>query len=201
LCKRSLILHQGHIILDADTDTAVERYQAGACLPALSAGSFEHITYGDGCERKGTGKGRFLSARLISHRPDGLTSSCMYPSADLALEILVGCETSFVGANVAMIIYDRHGYRVIDANTALKGRFLTLEPNETATVHFRLRDVLLRPGDYTIGLWLGRGGIEEIDSIEAALAFTVETQPTCSRHTELFPGVYQCRFTVATDRA
>jgi hypothetical protein len=57
-----------------------------------------------------------------------------------------------------------------------------------------MKDVLLKPGIYFIMLWMGRGALEQIDYIEDAGAWDMHEPPT-AKHTETFPGVYQCRFT------
>jgi hypothetical protein len=107
--------------------------------------------------------------------------------------------TDIFEANVAVIIYDSNGYRLIDVNTALDGTFLSMKSDEEITVRFRLNELLLRPGTYYIGLWIGRGGIEEIDSVEYARRLDVLPDLESSRHTETFPGVYLCKFTTAVE--
>lgn len=47
------------------------------------------------------------------------------------------------GANVALIIYDQTGFRIIDTNTAQKGRLLRMESGGKVEVSFLLCDVLL----------------------------------------------------------
>ena len=100
-----------------------------------------------------------------------------------------------MGAYDAVVVFDANGYRVIDVNTALHDDFVSLTEGEHATVHFRLHDVLLKPGAYYIWVWLGRGVVEEIDSVDEAGGFHVHEDPSSLRHTQSFPGVYQCRFT------
>ena len=42
--------------------------------------------------------------------------------------------TGFTDANVALVIYDLIGYRLVDVNTALQGRLLSLEPGQKAKI-------------------------------------------------------------------
>ena len=77
--------------------------------------------------------------------------------------------------------------RLLDVNTAIKGAFLSLQRGEQACVNFRLHDLLLKPGTILLGLWLGRGGIEEIDSVQQAASFSVEAPPVSLKHSETFP--------------
>ena len=60
---------------------------------------------------------------------------------------------------------------------------------------FCLKDVLLKPGRYRVNLSLGRSRVENIDYVEFAGGFDFFEPPSPSNHTEVFPGVYQCRFT------
>ncbi|MCK7479369.1 MAG: Wzt carbohydrate-binding domain-containing protein [Candidatus Moduliflexus flocculans] len=113
---------------------------------------------------------------------------------DIEIETAVTAYEKIVEANVAIIIYDISGYQVIDVNTALNDTFMSLVPHQKACVRFVLKKVLLRPGTYLIGLWLGRPNVEDIDGITYARSFTIEMDPREIKHHQVFPGVYQCEF-------
>ncbi len=85
-------------------------------------------------------------------------------------------------------------YRIIDTNTAQKNDFLSLDPGQTAQAKFLLREVLLRPGRYFVGLWLGRDTLEVIDDIDHATTVDFLESEETSRHSRIFPGTYLCRF-------
>jgi len=87
-----------------------------------------------------------------------------------------------------------NGFRVIDTNTAQKGEFVSLRAGQKARAHFLLRDVLLKPGKYFIGLWLGRHNMETIDHVEHAVTVDIVEGEETSRHVVIFPGTYLCRF-------
>jgi Wzt C-terminal domain len=133
-----------------------------------------------------------LDIRAVDGQGSVLPSAV--PGCDLLIHTEVRCVVNFANANVAVTVFDNSGYRVVDINTALRGDSLTLKSGERASVTFHVQDVLLKPGMYYVALWLGRGGIESIDHIESAAVWDVQEDST-SRHTEVFPGVYQCRFT------
>ena len=69
-----------------------------------------------------------------------------------------------------------------------------MQPGQEATIRFRLKEVLLKPGSYYVGLWIGRGGVEEIDSVDYARRMDVIADVESVRHTEVFPGAYLCKF-------
>ncbi len=148
-----------------------------------------------GLPRQGTGKAKFVSVDLGFYDSLGRPTEVMYGEGDLGIDLKVMAERAIDESNAAVIIYDNSGTRLIDVNTAIKGEFVTLESGGSTSVRFMLRNVLLRPGKYMIGLWLGRGGVETTDDVECVATFDVQPPPT-GRHTEVFPGPYQCRFDV-----
>jgi hypothetical protein len=62
-----------------------------------------------------------------------------------------------------------------------------------------MREALLKPGTYTLGLWVGSQA-ETIDHIEPATSFTVLTYSEGQRH-EHYPGPYIPSFSVRLDDA
>jgi hypothetical protein len=149
--------------------------------------------------RTGTGKGQFVSLEVAPLDADGAEAEGAVTGCDLVLRTLVECREDFADANVAVEIWDTNGTRVIDANLGMKGESLSLRRGQSARVEFRLRDVLLRPGEYSVTLWLGRGGIENMDHAEAVRRFSVAEDLRTTKHTENFPGIYRCRFEHSLD--
>jgi lipopolysaccharide transport system ATP-binding protein len=187
LCSRCVILDRGGVEFDGPTDKATARYYA----ESLSMRSGSDLS---DRAREGTGKARFTSIAIEPLSPTGEALEAVYSGCDLRVTLEIGCRERVADANVALIIYDQTGFRVIDTNTAQKGRFLRMEARDTAEVSFLLRDVLLKPGQYFIGLWLGRHWIESVDHLEHALAFNVLETKNNSEHPITYPGVYLCRF-------
>ena len=108
----------------------------------------------------------------------------------------INAYENIADANVAIIIYDASGYRLIDANTALQNQYISLLAGEEATIRIQLNEILLKPGQYMVGLWIGRSNIEDIDGIQYANSFTVDINPENIQHSQIFPGPYQCKFSV-----
>ncbi|MFI5096537.1 MAG: ABC transporter ATP-binding protein [Candidatus Acidiferrales bacterium] len=187
LCSRCIILDKGAVEFNGPTEEATPRYYAES-LNIISGSDLSARP------RKGTGKARFTSIVVQPLDPAGRPLEAAYPGCDLSLEVELHCESYFGPANVAIIFYDSSGYRVIDTNTAQKGEFVSLQAGQTARASFLLHEVLLRPGRYLIGLWLGRAGMETIDDIEHATAVDFIEGDETSRHPETFPGMYLCRF-------
>jgi hypothetical protein len=69
-----------------------------------------------------------------------------------------------------------------------------MQPGDEATVSFTLDDLRLKPGPYLVGLWMGRGNVEDIDGIVYAATLEVEPDPQQLQHSEQFPAPYLCAF-------
>jgi lipopolysaccharide transport system ATP-binding protein len=187
LCSRCIILDHGTIGFDGGTAEATARYYA------------ESLEIVDGADlscrpRKGNGKARFTSISVKPFNSNGHPLHVAYPGCDLNITVELKCDSDFSPANLAIILYDSTGYRVIDTNTAQKGEFVSLQAGQSARAEFVLREVLLRPGKYLVGLWLGRPYTETIDDVEFAASLDFVESAETSRHSEIFPGTYLCRF-------
>ena len=113
---------------------------------------------------------------------------------DLAFEVIVKAYDKFSSGNVGLTIYDDIGNRIIDPNLVVKGDVLNLEKDQSATIHFLLKNVLLKPDCYTVGLWLGIANQEDIDGVRYATSFRMEARREDVLYTQPFPGVYSCEF-------
>lgn len=189
LCTRAVLLRGGTVALHGETSRVVDAYQSERLT---TRGERQNVAE---MPRIGTGKGRFISLEMHATDASGRRLPMAVPGCDLHIETRVLAMTDFSDANVAIIVFDAGGYRVVDINTALGGEFLSLTRNQVGTVTFHATDVLLKPGVYYVGLWLGRGLIEALDYVEGAGSLDVREDAAATRHTQVFPGVYQCRFT------
>ena len=187
LCSRCLILRDGTIEFDGGTTEATAQYYAESLQIAERSDLSSH-------RRDGNGKARFTSIFIQALDPTGRPLDVACVGCNLLVTLQLTCYADFPAANLAIIFYDSSGYRIIDANTAQKGEFVSLQAGQVASARFLLREVLLRPGKYLVGLWLGRAHMETIDHVEDATSLDFVEQAESSRHTETFPGTYLCRF-------
>jgi len=188
LCSRALLLDAGRLMMDSDPIPVAARYQA--TLTAAPAATTDL----SGAEHFGSGKARFVSLRFVPERRDGTTREMMCPGSRLRVATRIVCSAPVDSANVGITIYDASGYRLVDANTAMQGRFVSMNPGDEAHVEFALDDLRLKPGTYLVGLWMGRGHVEDIDGILYAATLEVEPDPQQLQHSEQFPGSYLCAF-------
>jgi lipopolysaccharide transport system ATP-binding protein len=187
LCSRCIILDHGYVEFEGVTGEATARYYTESSK--LSDGSDLSK-----CSRQGSGKARFTAIDIQPLSPSGERIEHAYPGCSLSLDITLECHARFSECNLAVIFYDSSGYRIIDTNTAQKNEFVTLNGGQIARANFVLREVLLRPGKYFVGLWLGRDYVEVIDHVEHAVTIDVVESEETKLHSVIFPGTYLCRF-------
>ena len=189
LCNRCILVDKGAIVRDGDATEVTAFYQSSFYTLA------ENTTDLSDVERYGTGRARFTSIKVTPLGPDHSYRPYLVTGDDLKIELDIAAFADIRGANVAVIIYDSKGFRLIDANTALQNNSLNLDQGHTACVEFQLQNLLLKPGNYLIGLWIGQSAFsEDIDGITYVTSFAVEADLESVEHSIVFPGIYQCRF-------
>ena len=188
LSTRVVMLQDGRITFDGPPAEASARYYAESIGPSQSDCSLAERP------REGNGKARFTSLSIQPLTFAGEPIKVCIPGCDLRIEFEIECHCQIAESNAAVIIYDQNGSRVIDTNTAQKGSHVRMEPGQKAKVSFLLRDLLLKPGQYSIALWLGWQAMGIIDHVEHAATLNIMEGEESRQHTIVFPGVYLCRF-------
>jgi len=188
-CDRCLLLDNGRLVRDGAAIEVTEFYQES--LTAKSNKSPDVLA----AEKNKTNKAYFTSIKVTPLGDDGEPTPVLRVGKDVEIEATILAKARVTENSVAAVIWDANGYRLIDVNLALKEDFLSLDKGEEAVVRFTLRNVLLRPGDYRISLWMGRRAIEDTDMIPDAAIFSVEVDPRKTKHFQIFDGPYQCEFT------
>ncbi len=187
LSTRVVMMKDGGIVFNGPTSEATTRYYSESLEVAEGGASLLDRV------REGNGKARFSAVSIQALGPSGRVDVA-YPGCDLEVEFEIECRAEITGANAAMIFYDMNGYRVIDTNTAQKGEFVSMAAGQRARARFLLHDVLLKPGKYFVGLFLGRDMMEVIDHLEHAITLDIAEGEETSQHVRIFPGLYLCRF-------
>lgn len=188
LSSRVVMMQDGGIIFDGPTQEATAKYYAESLEVAESGASLLEMP------REGNGKARFSSLLIQPLSPGGEVLEVAAPGCDLKIEAEVQCRSDIADCLLAVVFYDTNGVRVMDTNTAQKGSFVSLSAGQRARARFLLHDVLLRPGKYFVGLWLGRQGMEVIDHVEQAVTIDIMENEDVSKDGINYPGLYLCRF-------
>jgi hypothetical protein len=181
-------MKRGEIEFDGSTAEATARYYADSLGPMENQANLLM------CARDGEGQAKFSSIVIQPMDAEGTAVSVAYPGCNLSLEVEIECQSAITDSIAAVIIYDQSGFRAVDVNTAQKNEYVRMEAGQKAKVSFFLRDVLLKPGQYFIGLWLGKHGVGAIDHIEHAASVSFMEAEDDHQHYVAYPGVYLCRF-------
>jgi lipopolysaccharide transport system ATP-binding protein len=188
LSTRVIMMKDGGIVFNGPAADATARYYSESLDAAESGTNLLERA------REGNGKARFSAVSVQPLDSAGARIEVAYPGCDLAIEFEIQCQSEIADANAAIVLYDMNGYRVVDTNTAQKGEFVSMASGQKARARFLLHDVLLRPGKYFVGLWIGRHSMETIDFIEHAVTLDVMEGEETNKHGITYPGVYLCRF-------
>jgi lipopolysaccharide transport system ATP-binding protein len=188
LSTRVIMMKDGGIVFNGPTSDATARYYSESLDVAESGASLLDRA------REGNGKARFSAISVQPLSPNGERIGIAYPGCDLRIETEIVCQSEILDCNLAIIIYDANGFRVIDTNTAQKGELVSVRGGQKVHARFLLRNVLLRPGKYFVGLWLGRNAVEAVDHVEYAMTVDVVEGEETRLHSIIYPGVYLCRF-------
>ena len=188
LCSRGLLVSRGQVILDGDARNVASEYQSMLYTNIAATSDLKDA------ERYGNGKARFQSITITPFNNKKAPQDILHVGENLEISLNILAQLDIFDVNVAIIIYEMSGYHLIDANTAMKNAFISLKQGQAAKVVFCLHNVLLRPGVYVLGLWMGRTNIEDIDAITYAKQFSVEINPTTTESAHVFPGSYLCDY-------
>jgi len=188
LCHTAIWLQRGKLLRSGKTCDVVSAYTEH------TVGSIESVVNIENKARSGSGIARFTELSIHSAKKGCSLYQKIIPGSDVDIQLKILSIASITDVNVAITLYDLNGIRIVDVNTALKGHVLSLPINSSAIVKFTLKSLLLKPGKYVVDLWMGKGGIEDIDYIREAGVIEVKFDHTRSNHTETFPGIYQCEF-------
>jgi lipopolysaccharide transport system ATP-binding protein len=187
LSSRVVMLKDGGIVFDGAPEEATSRYYSESLDIAEGGASLLDRA------REGNGKALFSAISIQPRSPSGRVDVA-YPGCELEIEFEIQCRSEIANANAAIIFYDMNGYRVIDTNTGQKNEYVSMAAGQKARARFLLHDVLLKPGKYFVGLWIGRHSMETIDHIEHAVTLDVMEGAETSKHGITYPGLYLCRF-------
>jgi lipopolysaccharide transport system ATP-binding protein len=189
LCTRGLFMEAGRVALDGSVEDVVAHYNAR--MPAATG---ERMDLSD-APRKGGRDVRFESVRVTPlDEATGEVIPAGRAGCDWRIEATLRSNVALSGAIFDAFVFDPNGYRLIDMSTSKHGQRHELRAGEVVRATYLMRNALLKPGTYTLGLWVGTQA-ETMDLIEPATSFTVLTYTEGQRH-EHYPGPYIPHFDV-----
>ena len=159
LCSRAILLHQGQVVYDGETDEAVRLYSAsqGAQTEELR----------DRIDRQGHGSVRSVSVRIVDETGKPTDTTAMGSSFCVELEtegnLSEGIVGFLIGSSMTMQAIRCFSWEQVNAPLNLEGH---------NRIKCWFRDFPMMHGTYYLHIWIGRVG-EVADFVENALQLTV----------------------------
>lgn len=188
LSDKVLLLAEGRVIEYGPAHQVVTTFQD----------SFNSNTFGQTnltkAERYGVGQAKFLSIQSYSIDMLGNQLATPVTGCNLIFQIELKAYQDLRDVPVTLTIYDDLGHRLIDVSTLIKGDVIQLIKGKSTKVKFTLKNVLLKPDVYTVGLWMGVINQFDIDGVRYATSFRMDARLEDILYTSPHPGMYCCEF-------
>lgn len=171
LCPSSILLNHGQLVMQGQTHDVIEQYLSSAVSKSEGPNSLVDLAKR---VRDGTGKVQFTSFSYAGDDP----SVSFYPRTNGAVDFCINLfsKTSCSVGSLAVVIFDRYGTKLVNADTLSFGNPIDLKIGMN-TIMIRIDQLHLNPGLYTVGLWVADPPIEVYDHISsAAMLEVVETE-------------------------
>ena len=169
LCPQSILLNHGTLVAEDSTSKVIEQYLS--VVSSESSGpncviDLKNQTRND----NGTGKIKFDSVSYTGDNP----SLGYHPYTNGPLEVTLSllAQANCTVGSVAVIIFDRYGTKLVNADTMSYGQPIDLHQGAN-TLKIRIDQLHLNPGLYTIGLWVADPPSEVYDYVPSAALFEV----------------------------
>jgi len=168
LCTRCLLLDRGRLLGDGPTQSIVAEYLGGD-LDTATAGKWIDVAT---ARREGTGEARFAELRLSSGNE--VSAGQLYSDGPVEIALAIDARTPTRAQSVAIGFRDELGRKLVNADIGALGQTIEL-PGGRTIVRLRIRELHLKPGVYSLALWLARyagdhvGGADVIDFVEKAV--------------------------------
>ncbi|WP_449343005.1 ABC transporter ATP-binding protein [Telmatocola sphagniphila] len=185
LCKRCIMLGKGSVVAEGDTDTVVSKYleAEGSLTPAGQELAI------DSYARMGNQEAKFVKLAYYGASPEQNVTS----GGPMTARMTIHAEQPRVADSMSVILFDRGGYKLLNADTMVLDRPIELKAGENV-FEIRIRSVPLNPGIYTLGLWLCKRPSRIYDYLEAVCEMEIVPAPDDNRMAPPVDGVIRCDF-------
>ena len=189
LCSQVLLMEKGRVRAQGDRAEIISRYLASGSNK-LRPRQKHNLS---GAHRRGSGEARFVKVSYSSETPGARDRA--FPEGPLEVSLGIDSDISRRVSSLAVLISDRVGNRLVNADSLAKSQLVSLCQGRT-DVKLRIDQLHLTPGTYTLTLWLAEGQ-HVYDQIEQAVQFEVVDPPDATL--SLGPswgGCVPCRFSL-----
>jgi lipopolysaccharide transport system ATP-binding protein len=172
LCGRCVLLDRGRLRACGDTASVVTEY-LGTDTPSATAGKWIDVS---AAPREGTGEARVVEVRFTSGSV--LASGWLYADGPAEFELAIEAAGTCRVRSIALGIRDVAGRKLVNVDLGTLGETFTLLEGRSV-VRLRVEELHLRPGAYTVALWIARyagerlGPGDVLDFVERAMELEV----------------------------
>ncbi len=166
LCERTILIEDGRLVDFGPTQSIVSRYLREQ---VTGTGPEQWIDV-SAAPRRGTGECRFRAVRYTSRSEE--TGFQAYPDGPLELEMELDAERDMVVPSFGIVVLDRAGARLVNADILSHGQELRLTHGRNR-VRLRIDALHLNPGVYDTTLWAGDTVSVGYDLVEPAFQLEV----------------------------
>jgi lipopolysaccharide transport system ATP-binding protein len=195
LCGRCLLLDRGKLLDDGPAPDVIAGYVKSLGAASASAGQVVDVA---SVPRRGTGRAQFESVEYGSDEAD--LGHQPYTDGPLTLHLTMKAEERVRISSLSVTFHDPAGTILVNADTFEIGWHLDLQGGRRM-VAIRIKSLHLRPGPYSVGLWLEDGSGAPLDYVARAFGIHVFPRPgTRPTHTGAgIQGPVSCEFDVSSD--
>jgi lipopolysaccharide transport system ATP-binding protein len=135
--------------------------------------------------------------RFTSH--NSLVAGQPYSNGPVEFELAIDAMAGTRVRSIAVSFYDDLGRLLVNADIGEFGAVLDLPPGRT-TLRLRIERLHLKPGSYSLGLWMARhaaddvSGADIIDFVEKAMEVEVTHAEADRIRNQRWNGVVPCEF-------
>jgi lipopolysaccharide transport system ATP-binding protein len=192
LCDTCLLLDKGRVSAFGETSDVVGSYLSRGANRSPAAAWIDLSTE----SRSRTGIARFVALRYSSLNES--VGFQPFQRGPLEFDLTIASQVQTAGVNIAVSIRDPYGTKLINADTDTIGARIVLRPGQS-TWRLCIESLYLKPGVYTVGLWLADRVGAVIDRIGVACQIEVvdiDPPPIGTRVEPRYDGVVTCRFSL-----
>jgi hypothetical protein len=171
LCPQSILLNHGRMVAQDKTDKIIEQYLTNVSSESLGPNSLINLS-----NQRRDGSGAVLFESLLYASDDPSLAYHPYTNGPLEVTVHLVSKAACDIGSIAVVVFDRYGTKLVNADSMSLGTTISLKEGKNE-VTFRMDQLHLNPGMYTIGLWIANPPIEIFDYVASAAIFeVVETE-------------------------
>jgi lipopolysaccharide transport system ATP-binding protein len=193
LCPQSILLDHGKLIAQDKTSRIIEQYLTAVSSKGVGPNRSINLSNQN---HDGSGKIQFESVSYSGDDPS--LSYHPYTDGPLDISLSLSAKSTCSVGSVAVVIFDRYGTKLVNADTLSHGRTIDLRQGIN-NLKLKVDQLHLNPGMYTMGLWVADPPSEIHDYIPSAVLFeVVETEKESIRVRS--DGLIPVKFNLVEDK-